>query len=542
MPASKSMCFGRLRAAFFFHNKEYLMTQLIPKTHMLHSMVNHDLPNGPVSALSEFIDNSVGEGSGNAERVEIHYKRDAVVIIDNGVGVSDINALFTIGDSHNRLHAKDIGNFGYGSKVGALFIGWEVEAHTVYEGKYHLMSVDWSEVEKSGKWPNQYRGKGVSPRNAPKAIRNGGTIITIKQRHKSRTWQSRALAERLAHIYSPAIRSGAEIVLFHWTPNGKKCTSIKLADHLERFEIDRVIEFSGDIDGKTYTGRAGVLPKTAKRAMNGTHIAFGHRVIRTEYGLPNMMIPSRFYAEVQLGSEWKRSLTATKADIAHDKSDLMNAIVMHCGELLEYLEPEAQALRLDIIQAHFADAMAEALKTAILDEEGDSGVGELVDAMNMDLEGTEAEGMGDDGEPPTVTDLEAYRAEGKGKNATRTRKPKNNGIEFRFANLGEGCAFRTTRTDNRVMIELNKDIDYIHESIQHPLNTSAVWGLASTAMVELIFEDLKANAGLVPEFGKRVSDTGACDQKELRDSLYFTLLDNTPDVPDVSKTEIEEAM
>src|SRR5438067_2395407 len=166
-------------------------TTLIPKTHIIRALVNAELPERHVTALGEFIDNALGDGAGDASAVTIEFDKLKVAILDNGRGIADMNAMFTLGDSQSRLHAKDIGQFGYGAKVGALYLGYVMSVETVHEGRYHHYQVDWEQVLRSGNWPQSYKGSGTLPHVGRL---QKGSRITIRHRHPGRIWHGDALA------------------------------------------------------------------------------------------------------------------------------------------------------------------------------------------------------------------------------------------------------------------------------------------------------------------------------------------------------------
>src|SRR5688572_15477520 len=110
---------------------------LIPKTHIIKALVNAELPERHVTALGEFIDNALGEGSGDANSVVIEFDQTKITILDDGCGIENLNAMFTLGDSQSRLNSRDIGQFGYGAKVGALYLAYDMTVETVYDGRWH---------------------------------------------------------------------------------------------------------------------------------------------------------------------------------------------------------------------------------------------------------------------------------------------------------------------------------------------------------------------------------------------------------------------
>ena len=318
---------------------------LAPVTHMLSQLVNADLPEGPLSALNEFIDNAFGPDAGNAQAVRISYKPDMLVIDDNGQGVLNLNSLFRIGDSVSRLSRTDIGNFGYGSKVGVLYMGKHMMVQTVREGEYHAFEVDWEQVAECEQWPAPYQGK---PLKFPKVKPiTRGTRIIIRKRH--RTFQLLPLAERMAHVYGPALRDGREITLAHYDLAGKLQKEVKVSELAGKTPLESVTTCSLVVNGKRVEVRAGAMLERKGR-LNGVHLAFGHRVIRTERVL-SQPLPARLYVEAKLDTAWKPCLTALKNDILTDKAELLAAIEECLADLIAMLHQEVQERRLDLITA-----------------------------------------------------------------------------------------------------------------------------------------------------------------------------------------------
>ena len=272
-----------------------------PVTHMLYTLKNYDLPKGAQSAISEFIDNSLGDDSGNADNVHLVYNRDTLVIQDDGKGIRDLNAMSTLGSSLSRLSASDIGNFGWGSKVGTLWLGWHQDIKTVVDGQYHHYPVDWKECLDSGLWPESYdsKGKKVTARSPLKV----GTRITIGNRHEGRGFQLEPMADRLAHIYGPGLRKGKEITLIYFLTSGEK-REIHLSSRLDSNKMTDEIAFTVDVGGKTAKVTAGAMIER-KGMLNGAHISYGHRVIRTEKAFPTLSMPAKLCVYVDLAQEWK---------------------------------------------------------------------------------------------------------------------------------------------------------------------------------------------------------------------------------------------
>lgn len=317
---------------------------LIPKTHILRALVNAELPERHVTALSEFLDNSLGEGAGNAREVTIYYDEKKIGIVDNGTGIKDLNVMFTLGDSASRLNDKDIGQYGYGSKVGALYLAWESHVATFCEGQYHEYQVDWKKVMETGKWPEEYKGEGKkSPRYGNLTGYTHGTEIWLYNRHKGRIWQGPTLAEHLAHIFRPALLKGRKIRLIY---NGRgRRQDWDLSDYLGKFRLIREMRVKGAVNGKSFTIHAG-RSKLLSGRLNAIHIAFGHRFIESARNLIHRYVPAELYAEVVLGKEWKSSISANKSGLSDDHDALLVEVEKLIAPLIDELEAEAENIEI----------------------------------------------------------------------------------------------------------------------------------------------------------------------------------------------------
>jgi hypothetical protein len=506
--------------------------KLTPKTHIIQSLIHAELPNGPRSALSEFIDNSFGLAAGNAQEVQISVGKDEIVIADNGNGVEDINALFTLGDSQSRLSDSDIGNFGYGSKVGALYLGYKVGVHTVHNGVYHKFFVDWEKVEMTELWPNGYRAFGHHPDKAPEFIRNGGTIITISGRHKHRgNWDLFSLGEKLGHTYTPALTVGRKIKLFK--VSGNKIQSTELNASQTSKKLSNVIDFHGEVKGKSFRVRAGTKHNQTK-AMNAIHIAYGHRFIKSVRSLPVNSLPSDFYAEVFLSKEWKRSLTAAKNDISVDKQELLFEVEAGVEELLNKLNNRADEVRIELLNSELANCLQSAVSVINMNESGEKTLADIIDIRERQRKPVNPN-------PNPNPDKEVANVVKDGGNyGEKEAQSKGCGISMSFEPAGDKKAFSVDGDTRHLHISLNKDIKMIEEAKAAPYNCAAIWALVVSALVDYIFESPEERAHLITGLEAVINKSGGVED-EHKDKLYFDLLDKAPNMKEPSPSEIKAA-
>ena len=504
--------------------------RLEPLTHMLNSMVHADLPEGPLSALNEFIDNALGESAGNAQQVRIIYNKDAIIIADNGQGVHDLNALFRIGDSASRLSDTDIGNFGWGSKVGGLYLGWNVHAFTVRDDRAHQFGVDWTEVRDSEQWPLEYEGRGRKPKKG-----EVGTTITITKRH--RTFKLRSMAERLAHIYGPALRNGREITLIQFDAQKEK-HEIKLSSMVNANVLEHEKRFSVSVNGKTAEVRAGAMPERKGR-LNGVHLSFGHRVIRTERALSHSL-PPKLFVEVVLSPAWKQSLTATKNDIRFDKEELLAEVEHGITDLVELLNAETQERRLDFINAQISEAFNEAI-AAVNEDEG------LFKELNKVRARAGIRGKSDKPSKPAPGPNEKEQVQAGeivegGKDATeqRQRKPQF-GLRFNIMSLGDEV-FAVDPSDTSLLVTLNSDISVINKAYSSPIQGFAIWANAVHALVHWFFNNDPTRTAylgkLLPTFEQDIEDFGSVVTDELKHKVLALLLEKAPEIKEPTTTQL----
>ena len=306
---------------------------LTPDPHMLRSIRarGYTLSN----VLGEFIDNSLSEHKGNAQFVRIGWinwrGQKAIGVYDDGDGMPDINMLFKLGAS-STYNTEDIGLFGVGATNSAIWLADAMFAATIHNGRYYQHHVSWSDALKAGEWPAGYEGRGtpVEKANMPAAVervfegRKRGTVITLAGLRQMRILPT-SLERDLGITFAPALRAGRRILL---TPKGKDSIEVK---PFQPPELTDVIEISDIVEGHDedgnsvplrWTGRGGISQDVTDD-LNSTFIGFAHRVIeRTRDPFAGYDAPT-IYAEVDLASEWKYSLSDNKDKITHNRDALM---------------------------------------------------------------------------------------------------------------------------------------------------------------------------------------------------------------------------
>src|SRR5262249_31405543 len=131
--------------------------RLTPKPHILKSKRNKRWT--LAGAIHELIDNSIGHGKAKNISVIVDNK-NGIEVIDDGIGVDNINRVFWFGDASGTDDLAEIGQYGVGAKDAAVYLGDVTTVETIHKGRHHKMTINWKQVERSGQWPLAYTGAG----------------------------------------------------------------------------------------------------------------------------------------------------------------------------------------------------------------------------------------------------------------------------------------------------------------------------------------------------------------------------------------------
>src|SRR5262245_41987420 len=173
---------------------------------------------------------------------------------------------------------QGLSQYGVGAKDSTIFLGDIVNVHTIRNGRVHEKQVDWAQVERTGNWPEKYKGKGELAKKGQ--IGTTVTVTRLAKNHMLAT--SEKVAKAFGQIFAPYIRKGLlKITLMHELAGGKNETfeveAYTPPDITDLIEIsDSIAGFKGEL--MRWSGRAG-LSATLPERFNTVHIAFGHRVI-----------------------------------------------------------------------------------------------------------------------------------------------------------------------------------------------------------------------------------------------------------------------
>lgn len=314
------------------------MATVEPTTYILESIRNQNLTWAVI--LSEFIDNSF---DAKASRVLIRFDKKRLDIIDDGLGCANLLNMLTLGARHEHESSK-LGRYGVGAKDAAISAADRISIDSVHKGCRSKIFCDWLKIQKSGSW--------VIPDPFIESTSDAsGTTITLDPMRMDRIGDAEKLIAALSLTYSPAIRSGRQIVL--------QLGSTKPAIAIPMFVMPTLEDqISADfvIDGKTARIEMGLIPETVPVMLSGIIISQGYRVIEkgSRIGLGDKPTP-RLFGWLSLGKEW--SLTKNKTSISGDKQELDAAINTACRATIE----KAATLAQDVV----FDGVAMAINRAI---------------------------------------------------------------------------------------------------------------------------------------------------------------------------------
>ena len=426
-----------------------------------------------LDALSELIDNAFGPAAGNAMICQIIFGKDKFTVRDDGVGVRDLNAILTPGESGSRDDAEDIGSYGIGAKFGMFHFGKSVKIDTVREGRRHHYSIDFGLAQERNQMPLLYRGEGT-------ASKKTGTEITITDLHEGRHNPSyKFLCEGLAHRYLLAQRAGRKI-LVSW-PGSKGELELKGDDTVHLYEQD-VHEHHGEINGKSFTVLAGDI-KEYSPTLSGLHIGFGFRFITRLTELAKHALPPLFYGRVILGREWKTSLSPDKTEVMDDREALEATIYEMLRDWIEELRKMAEEYRNEQICAKLSASMQNIMRIAT--DVGD----DYVEAGTIKVARGE-NGGGDSPEPGDHETPEKAAPQDKGTNTAAPFKRDDTGIKFKIKPLGSATPYFIELDASGLCVTLNEDLPIIAEAWAAPFKLPVIWSLTSMALAARCATDI----------------------------------------------------
>lgn len=488
-----------------------------PSTYLLWGIAGRNLAAGAICA--EIADNAFGAAAGNAQQLWIEFCNDRVIFTDDGEGMVDIWKLFELG---GHLHdpnktAMDIGHFGQGAKDALLSLGWKVTVQTVREGIYHSHAVDWMPIAEAASpyaWPRRYKGVGKPAVKAPKAIRNGGTIITVSNlREGKRAPTIDALRVSLVRIFKPALRQGRKIYI----KIGNRTATLDTPDIVR---IDDRIEASGEVNGMTFTVIAGALLEHSP-THNRIFYGFGHRVLSEDTKLCGEGIPPLFTCDVQLGPAWKKHLQTNKLGVAAYKDDLQAAVYGLVRAVWDSTKAISDEARVDFINAKLSRTMAKIFKFTKA-EAGTHDPGE------------DAE-IGHDGKRKATkpssqagSNIEPRAKPDGTMGGAREKRPKASGIRYRMLDsMDENYAITVSCDDGGLECWLNGGIPAISYAYSKPFKVEAIWPVLSSGISEYLVANGDELEAFIPDY-ETLLEINRDDPSELQKRLFTFLMRRQP--------------
>jgi Histidine kinase-, DNA gyrase B-, and HSP90-like ATPase len=417
--------------------------RLVPKPHMLKSIRSRNW--NLAGAIEELVDNSLGHGKAESVLVYIDNAR-GIAVVDDGVGVDDVNRIFRLGDASSHDVLSEIGQYGVGAKHATIYLGDDVSVHTARDGVFHHKHVNWRKVERSGQWPLAYRGKG---RPATSDERGTKILVTELAHGHYQLVTSEKLAHELGQVFAPALRRGVEISVHHSLKSGEYQ---RLAvEPFEPSDMTDEIMISGQIETARgplqWTGRAG-LSKSLTERHNGVHIAFGHRVIETTREPFLGESAPTLYCEVVLDdtTPWKHDLSEHKDKVVRHRKELVETIHAAIEPLLKLSAEQSSYLALKGMTAPIEALLTRALR----------GAGVLHVDEEPDIDVIDPGPPGPPGPDPAPIEESQSPAE-DGESAKEAKRPTGVQIGWRGAEQLEGKLWSWDINRRQILILLDRE-------------------------------------------------------------------------------------
>jgi len=407
---------------------------LTPKPYIIESHKNAEHWDWS-KALSEFVDNALGEAAGNANTVDIEIHNSKVVIKDNGRGIEKLEQCFTLGDSSSKNSQTDIGRYGVGAKYAAIWMAKVLHIQTVRDGKASAFRINWDAIRQGEDWP-EYTPS-ISNTNSAT-----GTEITCLN-----FWPGRkrivtsALVRSLSETFAPALKQG-KVIRIHDKRKGHEHT-FDLVPWQPRGLSD-FQSFAAEIDGREMTCEVGIL-SDAYSSDSGMRFCYGHRMINHRTKLAGQTLPVRLFGYVFLSHQWKDRLTTNKTNIV-DPEDLEEFLINHPAvkRAIQDAEEYHHEMLIENILPKIEAELSASLRKAA---DGD----QLANRKEPKNEGT------------NTAKHPAAPAEPAHEDGDPAKPDKSTGIKIKYQQLGQNMVGRIEESSEGIAVCLNKDCPIIED-------------------------------------------------------------------------------
>lgn len=311
---------------------------MTPETSSLVAQMSSTL--GWKKSLAELIDNSF---DAKATSVRITYGNRSLIVEDDGIGCSEVDAFFRQGKHRSR---NGLGRFGVGLKDAALWLhgpsGQGVtDLRSIAKDGGVKCSVSWRKFIDSHVWKMAAQRLPAGPTGTRIAFTGIGR--QLKDSH----------VDELGYLFYPAIESGRQIVVKRGTARPKPVAAFQFPP------LDNVIEHASEIEGREFRVRAGVVQEGHANPRPGFTIAYKHRVITTTNDGCGSYGTARFVGVVQLGEQWK--LSRNKEELVEDAPLLAETLHLICKDVLIAAADKSRIVSLAGIENTIANNLSDAL-------------------------------------------------------------------------------------------------------------------------------------------------------------------------------------
>lgn len=309
--------------------------------------------------FGEWIDNSF---DAQASTISIEFSKDALVIVDDGVGCDDPAVMVQLGERIKHASTM-LGRYGIGAKDAALWVGGvnsNVDVFSVCGGVHRSLRVNWTDYAET-EWDLDD--------NVERPLRPGektGTEIHISPlaRRPPHGQDWRELLSELGYVYSPALKQGHQIK-FKAPTRGARWEPL-VSWELPKFEGD-VIDERLEIHGRTARVYCGVVQQGEPNPRAGFTYSHKWRVIEraSAHGCGDHS-PARMCGFVDIDASWP--LTKNKDGVSRDADVLYAEVERIARPVLERadsvgVELQSRQFRQEVnatLNAHLATADAKA--------------------------------------------------------------------------------------------------------------------------------------------------------------------------------------
>jgi hypothetical protein len=341
----------------------------------------------------------------------------------------------------------------------------------------------------------------VDPQILPEELRGQrhGTLLIARRRIPGRRSPRVGEIHRtLGRIFTPALRTGREVFLH----SGSSDSTYSL-EPLSPPTLAIPVKVEGSIDGKSYQGEVGILEHTDSK-ISGIWFGYQHRMIVRKGAADIPGLPTNVYGYIELGTEWRKSLSTFKDDIVRDIEPLLKEIRVQIADVIEEGSHWTKDLKVEWLRAKLADVLFQEIGERI----------GMVEVHDKDEVVPRPDPVDPPPDPPDLIDPpvppipEVITPDSVGHSGDKPRDEGGSGTGIRIeSDPGREPCVWTDIGESNIVVSFDPHHPHFEKSLEEPLNCPAFYGaIGASFSASLASKEPEQISRIFPALKGRVAD------------------------------------